>query len=176
MISSELGYTQEQVVEFWTKKLAAKTTDKTNYWEGQVFTKREELNSKFNELEALKIKKSLPIDEIEACEVEIEKIKDDIIGVRAKIEKIKADNELRLQNITEHWNTTILVQAGNFSGNPIYFFMPYGADATLDFNHVIVTYLGQPLLPTIIPEDEALASGVRVSQQLIISTGGKMTV
>jgi hypothetical protein len=176
MNSSQLGYTKEQVVSFWTAKLATKVIDQTNFWEGQISILREKIKTKFNELEELRIKKSIPTDEITSLEAEIENIKEYITSMYAKIEKIKADCDLHLKNITENWDTTTLVQAGNFAGNPIYFSMPYGADAKLDFDKVNVTYLGKAFIPVLISEAEVKASGISVSQQLIISTGGKITV
>jgi hypothetical protein len=176
MNSSQLGYTKEQVVNFWTAKLATKISDQTNFWEGQISISRAKIKTKFNELEELRIKKSIPTDEITSLEDEIKNIKEYITSMYAKIEKIKADCDLHLKNINENWDTTSLVQAGNFAGNPIYFFMPYGADANLDFDKVNVTYLGKPFKPVLISEDVVKASGISITQQLIISTGGVITV
>jgi hypothetical protein len=176
MNSSQLGYTKEQVVIFWTAKLATKISDQTNFCEGQISILRAKIKTKFNELEELRIKKSIPNYEITSLEGEIENIKEYITSMYAKIEKIKSDCDLHLKNITENWDSTTLVQAGNFAGNSIYFFMPYGSDANLDFDKVSVTYLGKPFKPVLISEDEVKASGISVTQQLIISTSSQITV
>jgi septal ring factor EnvC (AmiA/AmiB activator) len=179
MNATQLGYSKFQVISFFEELVPKSLARKVDFHDKQIDWNREVLSKKFDELEALKIKKSAPVDEMETLEKEIETLKKRIIGHQQSISKLEQESVVRLQDLKENWDGEHLVQAGNFR-ECIYFLMPYGAHVEFDYedgkDKVKITFLGQNLKPALIEESELSSIPKPITYSIGQSTGGKIAV
>jgi hypothetical protein len=179
MNATKLGYSKFQVISFFEELVPKSLARKVDFHDKQISWNREELSKKFDEFDALKIKKSTPIEEMEVVEKDIETLKNRIIGHQQSITKLQQESQVRLQNLKENWDDEHLVQAGNFR-ECVYFLMPYGAhiefDSEFGKDKINITFMGQRLNPTLIQESDLASLGKPITYSVGQSTGGKIAV
>ena len=179
MNATTLGYTKNDVVEFYEFNIPIWEAKKINFYNSQIDLCRDQLAKKFDEFDELKVRKSVAQVEFDLINAEIDVIKTKILKHQASINKVKTEYELLLQNLIQNWDKEHLVQVSNFMGS-VHFLMPYGAKVELNPKHkndkVEVTYMGKLLEPVLLEASEISALGMHVTYELFQTTGGPIRV